>query len=216
MPVEVQLRFHKKELCYGVNSPIDPTKMNVCFRTFRKPFAFERTKKEYDIETIYFYYTQNLAMGCWGTYIQPTSEFWGFHDHDVEKVSILYEPGTEDPQWVYFSAHSMVQGTWMAWEDCQKTPEGRLVIYVARSSHASYPTPGLRLRIFGFANDTCNSTGRHIDLDAIPAVDWKSENGVSLSSQPITPPQQSITFFRRFFATYAWPASLKAKCIETK
>ncbi len=200
MPVNIQLRFHPHETLTTV-SVTDNTIRDICYRTKREAMLYNGSS--YDIETIYFYYEINKALGCWGTYINPTSQAWGYHKDDVEKVSILYQKGTEHPVYVYFSAHSRGQGMWMEWEKCEKTIDNRLVIYVARSSHACYPTPQTRYRIFGFANDCCSNNGDRRNLYALKAIDWSS-NGIMMTSCPVIPPLTSISCFGRFFVTYRW------------
>lgn len=201
MPVNVHLRFHPLERLATVGIT-DNTRLDVCYRTRRGVYEYEG--KSYDIETIYFYYTKNPALGCWGTYINPKSDAWGYHDHDVEKVTILYQPGTEHPVYVYFSAHGVGQGMWMEWTRCEKTIDNHLVVYVARSSHACYPTPEVRCRIFGFANDYCSNKGRWVNLTALNAFDWTSPNGIVMTSDPIRPPRSSIGCLGRFCATFFW------------
>lgn len=160
----------------------------------------------YRLETYSWYYASNPAIGC-GACLCPTSEALGFHDHDVERVTVAYAMDTylEDraqPIKIYYGAHGTGQGMWVPWLACPKTKEGRVIIYVARGSHASYPSPGIKFRIFGFANDVCNNRGVRIAFDPnmslVPAFDHRFPNGISLRSHIDVPPSQSITAWQRF------------------
>jgi len=140
-------------------------------------------KRVYTAVTYTFFYQRNLAIGC-GYCCFPHCKCLGYHDTDVERVTVLYhhmpKMNIYTPTHVYFHAHGKGQGQWKLYRDCElvsrpdlveiepettttdefhvRNPNNKvqhIVVYVARGSHAAYPEYGMYPRIFGLANDVC-------------------------------------------------------------
>lgn len=173
-----QLRFHPKESHYPVPSACK-----------RYTGTTTHLGKEYQYESYRWYYTMNNGIGC--CFLCPDSQAMGNHPDDTEGVVILKNSDGK-PEHVYFNAHGQGQGMWCTWDECEKTMDGTLIVYVARYSHASYPKAGLYLRGFGFANDLTSSTGRYIM--------YNSESFATAPTEMITKPlpSGSITPWLRF------------------
>jgi hypothetical protein len=146
------------------------------------------------IEYIYleyeFVYEANSAIGC-GYCCFPTSECLGYHEGDREHVIMLLDKGTFQVKHVFFKAHGKGQGVWLPWEECEKTYDGKLKVYVARGSHACYPHPQTYIRIFGLANDLCSDRGRYVTFR--PNGSYESDYHPQITS---------ITFCERFFLPF--------------
>lgn len=194
----LELRFHPWETCFpsSVEAPEGTQGTPLCY--VASGHMLFRTGT-YLARCYQFYYTKNNAIGC-GWCISPEAEALGYHDHDVERITILYETsGAKRPQWVYFGAHSRGQGMWLPWEACEKTPDGALVAYVSRGSHAFYPYSRLYWRIFGFANDACSRYGKSIRIrEYVHATGWTSSNQIQVLAKVPPLPQASVTAWQRF------------------
>lgn len=168
-----------------------------------EPTAYITTGKElrgdimYSVVTYSFYFRNNYAIGC-GWRLFPKSGLLGYHEHDVEFISVYYFENV--PVRVFFSAHGRGQGSWVEWEDCEFVDD-QLVVYVARNSHAMYPHTGRYWRVFGFANDVCSSRGKELRVYSFTSsFDCCFGNGVSLCAKlRPSPPGTSITPWQRFF-----------------
>jgi hypothetical protein len=189
----VQLRFHPSER--SSLSLIDDNASN--------PTAY--IAKGPGITNISFFYKDNWAIGA-GWRFCPSSSFLGYHPNDIEYVSIYEHNGA--PAFVYFSAHNAIQGTWVPFEECETTDDGKtLIIYVARGSHANYPHKGIYWRAFGFANDVCSDRGpvELIPLDKmIPSFDHVFPNGIRLfrGLRPF-PPVSCLTSWQKFIIPFS-------------
>ena len=192
------LRFHPNEINFPTpireeqsdKTPVYWTKQNVIIYDV-----------EYLMSTYSFYFNNNYAVGC-GHSLCPANSYLGFHEHDIEHVSIYSWTGV--PVMVYFSAHGRGQGMWKQWDKCEKDKDGRLVVYIARNSHACYPEPKTYWRVFGLANDECSSKGKQVTPTTFyKSFDWCSPNGVKLysDSRP-NHPLLSITNWQRFFLPF--------------
>ena len=164
--MRIQLRFHPSELTYP--SAFDHTVTG-------QPTAYCHTghiiwnSKAYKYVHYVWYYVDNPGIGCCG--ILPYAKCMGYHPHDIEGVTILFQE--EDPMFVYFHAHGYGQGTMLPWDACEKNEDGALIVYVAKFSHASYPKAKYYCRGFGFASDVTSNTGKHIqyhDFTEVPAM----------------------------------------------
>lgn len=79
----------------------------------------------------------------------------GEHPNDVETTIVRLRASDPDhPVRVYFQQHSG-----FAWYDAPEVERvgDRVVVYLARQSHECYPHAGRYTRIFGFADDLCDS-----------------------------------------------------------
>jgi hypothetical protein len=74
------------------------------------------------------------------------------HDGDWERITVEFRETVQggerryEPARVHFSAHH--GGSSVSWEDAQKDENGRLLVYVAKGSHANYPVPGNQPTIY--------------------------------------------------------------------
>lgn len=157
--VGIQLRLHPREKYtptsneYKVIEGVHPCYYRVGTYAFRG--------RKYISVLYQIYYAFNGAIGLNGIF--PSTEKLGAHDKDIERVVILHDLDTKEPLWVFVSAHAQ-EGTWHPFEDCEKAPENRIVIYAAIGSHRHSITPGVKWRVLGFANDYCSKYGKHLNL----------------------------------------------------
>lgn len=193
--VAIQLRFHARESLVPRGVGSDAHQTGVMYASDVAHVMHQGYL--YRARTYTFYYEANLALGCWGTRINPMSRCWGYHPHDLEAVTVLFTQGGL-PRHVFFFAHSDRQGMWVPWDKCMRTRDGALVVYVARHSHASYPWPGRYMRVFGFANDACSGSGTWLNPVALPARDVDLEGDFHMSAKARMPPPESITSWQRF------------------
>ncbi|GMH40262.1 hypothetical protein BSKO_08166 [Bryopsis sp. KO-2023] len=82
---------------------------------------------------------------------------FGGHVGDFEHVTVRLCPDGR-LQGVYYNAHRNIDGNWVPAKKVRLL-EGRPLVYVARDHHGCYPSPGIKLRIFGLANDFCSGAG---------------------------------------------------------
>jgi hypothetical protein len=156
-----------------------------------------RSDGTYDVVTTTFYYPDNPAIGL-GWQVDPYNKKLGYHDHDIEFVSIYYMDGK--PIKVFFSQHSIGKGwgAWRAYEDCQ-IRDGFLVDYVARNSHANYPdmgNNGTHARIYYVGNDVTDASGPNAKFmwgQMRPSFDWSSGGIVMKAGLREAPPDDSIS-----------------------
>lgn len=193
----IELRFHTKETTFPTDLETSLNRSNVCY-TFDGHTQYQG--KEYKYTNYRWYYTVNDGIGC--CYIAPKSVAMGYHQNDLEGVSVLFDE-SDKPAHVYFHAHSTGHGMWRTWEQCEKSDKGHLVVYVARNSHASYPAAKLYGRAFGFANDTTSKRGKMTVYDTFISADFKYALGgneeVVKQAPTIELPQKSIVPFQRWF-----------------
>ena len=78
----------------------------------------------------------------------------GYHVGDYEFVAVFLNKKTMMPEKVYLSEHSWDLGQMLDYDDLQKVGD-RIRVWVAKGSHANYPSSGVWTRIFGFPNDKC-------------------------------------------------------------
>lgn len=77
----------------------------------------------------------------------------GSHVTDVEFVRAYYDDALQPTKW-FLSCHTNKDGHWIEINDVKSD---RLVVWVARGTHAHYPKPGTWVRIVGLANDVCSN-----------------------------------------------------------
>jgi hypothetical protein len=75
------------------------------------------------------------------------------HSYDSENITIRFnkKDGDIKPSKVALSTHE--GHCWYDYSDFTRTAEYKINVHVAKSSHAMYPNPRTRKRIFGFGND---------------------------------------------------------------
>lgn len=113
--------------------------------------AWAQTHNVAGVEYVDLIYTAFLA---WNGSISLLAG-QGEHPNDVETTIVRLRASDLDrPVRVYFQQHSG-----FGWYDASEIEhEGdRVVVYLARQSHECYPHAGRYMRIFGFADDLCNS-----------------------------------------------------------
>lgn len=176
----VTLRFHPRESHFPVESDRDQ-KVVHCSRCEIPGFMLGDHR--YTFVEYKFTYTANGAIGC-GYCCLPRAECLGYHEGDVEKLIMLMDE-TNRISKVYFKAHGRGQGIWRDASQCEFDDHGNLVAYVARESHAFYPSPGIKWRAYGFANDLCSRRGP--EYTAVPRDEHDDY---------YDPPRMSITKFR--------------------
>lgn len=169
----VILKFHQWEEDF----PIAPPKKYIGI--------YEYQGVSYLTVELEFEYEENGAIGL-GWCCFPKSRCLGYHERDRESIFILYD-NNYIPRHVYFKAHGRGQGMWVPYHECE-TENGKLVVYVARASHAFYPYAKIYWRAFIFASDLTSNTGRSIEYK-IP----------EMSSGPIgfNIPKSSVTTCQR-------------------
>ena len=174
------LRFHPKETNFPVLIQDQESNDTPVYITEQK---YDIGGVTMDMSSYSFYYHNNYAIGC-GHSLFPKNSLLGYHEHDIEHVSIYSQHGK--PITVYFSAHGRGQGMWRDWDMCEKDSSGRLVVYVALNSHACYPEPKKYWRVFGLANDDCSNKGRELKSPNVlhKSYNWCSSNGVKLYASP--------------------------------
>ena len=188
--LKLQLRFHKKEI-YFPSTPdfklINELEDSIIYYNEED---YKYTNKTYKSISYFIKYIYNSAIGCGGCFC-PQSEMLGFHNKDGEKVKVLFDKETNEPKFVYFSAHN-IEGKWYSYEECEKTENNELIIYVALGSHANYPKSGIWFRIFGLANDKCSSKGKRV----VPKLE-------KMETYHLNPkPTRKNTWRLRFFLPY--------------
>lgn len=151
-----ELHFHPKEKFFPCTNNFEKSSDFPVYISEQKEL-YSYNKTLYKSVVFQIYYTENGAIGL-GKSLFPKSKFLGYHLIDIERIIILYDLISNEPAYVYFSAHRD-EGKWVKYSDCEFTPQGDLIVYVAKYSHANYPSPGTWFRIYGFANDLCSTKG---------------------------------------------------------
>eukprot|EP00210_Caulerpa_lentillifera_P009273 g8838.t1 len=195
--VGIELRFHKEETEFPTwYEGESGSQQHPCFVAVGQRQSEDGT--EYHCESYQFYFEHNYGIGLFRA--SPKAKSLGYHKHDVEGIVVLFEKETKEPKHVYFKAHGTGQGSWRRWEECEKTPEGSLVVYIAWGSHATYPTAKEVTRIFGLANDRVSSNGEIRIItqnDFVPAKPVKFGKGIAIHNEIPALPNRSIMKLER-------------------
>jgi len=154
-PTRIVLCLHKDEEAFpsDKNYEIDNNDNNTLVYYNIDEDTYMYNKKLYKSITYLIYYKENYAIGLFG--IMKKNKFLGYHHKDIERIKILYDPITFKEEYVYMSSYKH-EGKWIEWEKCDKIFD-KLLIYVSKYSHANYSKPGIKWRMFGFANDYCSN-----------------------------------------------------------
>lgn len=141
----------------------------------------------------------------------------GFHNGDLEHVTIVIDREREIIKKVYYATHSSAQGSWFPADACEYMYPNRIKVYVAIGSNASYYEPGCYPRIACLANDVCPSTGVLWDPQSVkvvsimtdPWIYWAGNFGTT--TMPARhgfwgreDPPTSITWWQRLFCCCKW------------
>lgn len=110
---------------------------------------------ENDIEINYMVmYANNGAYK-----IAVTGKLVGEHEGDWEHITVRCT-ARGALRAVYYGAHRHGDGTWVAGADVPRDAKsGRIIAFVARNGHGTYPAARTYRRIFGVANDVTSAVG---------------------------------------------------------
>ena len=90
-------------------------------------------------------YHSNVVLQYWFFYVYNNwHDYGGLNNHegDWEMVQVILDKKTKEPTYVTYSHHVLNDHTTLEWKNVSKVgthPE----VFVARGSHASYPSPGV-------------------------------------------------------------------------
>lgn len=160
----LELYFHPKEKYFPTNKNFEDQVIPIVYYS-EQPELYKYKNEKYKAILYEIYYKTNGAIGL-GKSLFPKSEFLGYHPIDLERIIILYDVLSDLPAFVYFSAHRD-EGKWLPYHECEINSHGDLKVYIAKYSHANYPSSGVWARIYGLANDLCSSSGMRIVPDFI-------------------------------------------------
>jgi len=175
------LKFHPWETCFPENNS---DSVNCTYNLGQ----MTRNGTTYSSIEYLFFYEENPAIGCLFCCF-PKSKCLGYHKIDKERLIILMTNDKID--YVYFNAHGRGQGMWLPWNECNKTRNGELIVYVARGSHAFYPEGRIYWRALRFANDLCSNEGESMRINTTTPHD-----------NAIIPNQTSLSNNERFFLPF--------------
>lgn len=169
--------------------------------------------------TYMLFYDKNpgYRIACWRA---------GAHAVDLERIVVLFDIVTLEPEHVFFGAHGRGQGMWCKYSDCDKHVVGEnqvevLKVYVAPQSNAFYPNSKTYWRVFGFANDVCTGDkklwmpGYDVRCD-VTRQSWTTTHhqlgpGINAPTNITVPWTSSITNKQRFFLAFP---QVRKKVIE--
>lgn len=99
----------------------------------------------YEITYIFFYAYR-------GPYRIFNIKFGNYCPADFEHITMRIDKDGNLNS-IYYGKHGYFWGDWRYIDEIERTPDGRPIIYIAKSSHANYSKPGTHFRIFFLAND---------------------------------------------------------------
>lgn len=142
----------------------------------------------------------------------------GTHKYDIEFVRVFYDENCQ-PTRYYLSEHGRDQGLYIAHDKVKKDKvTGRAVFYIAKKTHANYPSAGIWVRGFCFANDVtaedvrwdpCKSLEAITDPSAISQKFGDGHMQWYAATQDIAGAPTSWYFWYRFF----YPLSKKWRAL---
>jgi len=157
--IPLELNFHPKEIYFPCTDTFQLVKNEYkIYYSWDNIYTYKN--KLYNNVSYHIHYLYNGAIG-FGYHLFPQKKSLGFHEYDIERIKILFDTETNIPQYVFFSAHRN-EGKWISWDECEKSENGELKIYIAKGSHANYHKSGKWNRIFFLANDKCSKKGKKI------------------------------------------------------
>jgi hypothetical protein len=160
---DIELRLHPDEKFFPTNRYYKSEAPN--YPVYYKIDTYAYKGKRYHRVIYEIYYAENGAIGL--NSISVRDERLGYHYKDIERIIILHDLQTEEPQFIFFSAHAQ-EGLWYPLRSCEFN-NGRLVVYASLNSHSNHPKAGITWRALGAANDYTSSKGTHLNL--IPIYD---------------------------------------------
>lgn len=161
--IDIELRLHPDEKFRPTNKNYKSESPN--YPVYYKIDTYAYKGKRYHRVIYEIYYEENGSIGL--NSIGIKDERLGYHPKDIERVIILHDLKSEQPEFVFFSAHAQ-EGLWYPVRACQFN-NGRLVVYASLNSHSNHPKAGTIWRVLGFANDYTSDKGVHLKL--IPIYD---------------------------------------------
>jgi hypothetical protein len=109
-------------------------------------------------ETINTYILKYIFLYAYNGSYKLGSFNIGGHDCDIEHITIHVSKNLHTITEIFYSAHGTADGMWVSSANIEFTGSHPNV-YIARGSHATYPTAGIYYRIFGLANDFTRNDG---------------------------------------------------------
>lgn len=113
------------------------------------------------------------------------------HLGDEEYVMIRTD-GNNNPIGMYYSNHS--GGIWVPWADVPKNKDGRPIAYIARESHAMFPSTGVFPRALGFGNDKIDPVDKPLAYDLVVIKDGVKTD-TYLGARVARSPDEGRAFF---------------------
>lgn len=148
-PLESNLEYLQKVCDYSIgnNACKFDVPLNLYKGSYHAPIyaCVRETPNMYTIVYVVSF-AYNPATVCFGSF--------GAHAVDNERVTVRVDKNTMQIIDMYFGAHQENDGVWRQKGEFLEHG-GRPVVFVAKASHAMYPTPGTYVYAFGFANDHC-------------------------------------------------------------
>lgn len=163
--INIELRMHPDEKFFPTNKNLKSEAP--LYPVYYKIDTYAYKGKRYNRVIYEIYYTDNGAIGL--NSISTYNESLGYHHKDVERIIILHDTITGEPEYIFFSAHAQ-EGLWYPARTCEYN-NGRLVVYASLNSHSNRPNPGITWRVLGFANDYASKKGTHLNLTPIYDAD---------------------------------------------
>lgn len=107
---------------------------------------------------VFLYSDQPDAEACCGGPLCCSFRNTG-HNADVEWTVSLVDP-QDRLNAAFFSAHGSQESTWMKYSRFQMRSTSKPRVYVALGSHANFPDPGWKWRLWGANVDKCSSASQ--------------------------------------------------------
>ena len=137
-------------------------------------YVIQNTMK-YNEDT--FYDTYYIILFAYNGTIEP-------HLGDEEYVMIRTD-GNNNPLGMYYSNHS--GGIWVPWWEVPKNKDGHPIVYIARESHAMFPSTGMFHRALGFGNDVVEPSDKPLQYNLViikDAVKTQKYLGAKVARSP--------------------------------
>lgn len=113
------------------------------------------------------------------------------HIGDEEYVMIRTD-GNNNPVAMYYSNHS--GGIWVPWQEVPKNKDGHPIVYIARESHAMFPSTGVFHRVLGFGNDIVEPVDKPLQYNLVVIKDAVKEH-IYLGAKVARSPDETRPFF---------------------
>ena len=148
---------------------------------------------------VMLYANQPDARMC-GCYPLPGSG----HAADIEWVVVLSRPAPERPpaaEAAFYSAHGSRESQWVV-DPSSRGQQMPLPVFVARDTHANYPTGGAKVRIWGFHVDWC---GDGDDRTTVARAGEEDQGSAARAVSPIGNTLQPGRYTLQFLsANHSW------------